>query len=229
MVIKSPFKDYYDFIANQYGGGDPRIVYERRMIGGLSETVPSLIRVDLPTSLPLGSPEFYFGTYDWSRRRDVTKRGMYLVIAGKLYLISRDTSWGHDYDPNSYRLEPLDVVGGRYGWAYRDKDSPKFGQEYQSLIELSRKISAPVFAIRRIQGMWREQKSSVFICNRCPILKDIGVPSLITAFQMYQDLSYFMGNTMKVSPDINPPVEVSNKEKILKAGFDLSQSFRHRK
>lgn len=33
---------------------------------------------------------------------------------------------------------------------------------------------------------------------------------------------------MKPVPDTEPPVEVTDKEKTLKAGFDLRQSFRRR-
>jgi hypothetical protein len=54
------------------------------------------------------------------------------------------------------------------------------------------------------------------------------MPALIPATQMYQELSYFMGNTIKEHPDTEPPVEVSNNCKIINAGFDLKQSFRHR-
>jgi len=34
MKIISPFKDYYDWIAGKYGGGDPRMVYTRNCIKG---------------------------------------------------------------------------------------------------------------------------------------------------------------------------------------------------
>jgi hypothetical protein len=37
-----------------------------------------------------------------------------------------------------------------------------------------------------------------------------------------------MGNLMHNTPDINPPAVLSEKERIVKAGFDLKQSFRHR-
>ena len=34
MKIISPFKDYYDWVAGKYGGGDPRLVYKRTKIEG---------------------------------------------------------------------------------------------------------------------------------------------------------------------------------------------------
>jgi hypothetical protein len=54
------------------------------------------------------------------------------------------------------------------------------------------------------------------------------MPAFVPATEMYQNLAYFMGNLMNVSPDKAPPVEVSNNQKILKSGFDLVKSFRHR-
>ena len=34
MKIISPFKDYYDWVAGKYGGGDARLVYKRTKIEG---------------------------------------------------------------------------------------------------------------------------------------------------------------------------------------------------
>jgi hypothetical protein len=62
-----------------------------------------------------------------------------------------------------------------------------------------------------------------------PVLSELGFPSIYPAEQLYQDISYFIGNEMKPSPDIKPPVEISNDNKIEGHGFDLKQSFRHRK
>ena len=32
MIIKSRFKDYYDFVGLQFGGGDPRVCYMRERL-----------------------------------------------------------------------------------------------------------------------------------------------------------------------------------------------------
>ena len=32
MIVKSRFKDYYDFVGLQFGGGDPRVRYTRERL-----------------------------------------------------------------------------------------------------------------------------------------------------------------------------------------------------
>jgi hypothetical protein len=86
------------------------------------------------------------------------------------------------------------------------------------LVEWSRLLGAPVFTFDD-----RDVDTNV------PILAHIGMPALRSAEWMYQDLSYFVGNLLRESPDVKPPVEVSDKDKIVEHGFDLRQSFRHRK
>jgi len=232
MVIKSPFKDYYDFVANQYGGGDPRIVYERNRLsppgifdGSAYETTRKIEIADCSLPSPLDFYDSYF-------RYKSGLSALFLVIAGKPYLIARPATSIEPESPNTYRLqslEPPDLPKTKvWRWRYLSRNWPAFGEEFPCLIELSRLIQAPVFAISDVQKIWRSSKIMVTICGQCPNLGVIGVPALISPFQMYQDLAYFVGNTMKPVPDTAPPVEVSNRQKILKAGFDLKQSFRHR-
>jgi len=65
--------------------------------------------------------------------------------------------------------------------------------------------------------------------RKIPVLADYKFGAVREATQLYQDLSYFMGNTIHPSPDLAPPVQVSDKDRIVQHGFDLRQSFRHRK
>jgi kynurenine formamidase len=60
------------------------------------------------------------------------------------------------------------------------------------------------------------------------VLADLGLPRIYDAQQLYQDLSYFLGNQMHENPDTKPPVNISDKDRIAQHGFD-QQSFRHRK
>ena len=106
----------------------------------------------------------------------------------------------------------------------------EFGVERPFLVELCRAVGSPVFAVEGLSTHGRRggSKVQVRIAGQCPILQEVGMASVIPAFQMYQDIAYFVGNTMKSCPDTVPPVDVSNQEKIIKAGFDLKSSFRHR-
>jgi hypothetical protein len=113
-------------------------------------------------------------------------------------------------------------------WWFAKHEKGELGKEYPFLVDLSRKVKSPVFVILWVDRKYRSDKIYVKVAGQCPILKEIGMPTLIPAQQMYQELAYFVGNTMKDHPDTEPPVEVSNTSKILNAGFDLKQSFRNR-
>ena len=84
MVIKSPFKDYYDFVGNRYGGGDPRIVYERVRLsppsarGGQIYETHKKVEV---SEFSLPSPADFYRTWDYGWKYQLA--GLYLVIAGK--------------------------------------------------------------------------------------------------------------------------------------------------
>lgn len=220
MVIKSPFKDYYDFVANRYGGGDPKIVYVRNR--------PKRIGVWVERC-PLNDPNRYL---------DTTKHFLlaYLIVCGRGYVLRYDkAAWPlvEAEKINRYHLLPPDWTipeerQPRYRW-FRSRTRLDLwgfvpGEENKFLIDLSLKVGEPVFAIVKI-----ERGEDVMLSPHCPNLGQIGLSSLISPEQMYQNLAMFVGNTMRVPPDTAPPVEVSNREKILKAGFDLRQSFRHRK
>lgn len=224
MVIQSAFKDYYDFVANRYGGGDPKIVYVRKRIKEQydANNGGQRLAVELPT-WPFPYPDQLSNWY-WEDRRRLEVA--YLVAAARPYLLSREA-------------DNLERGLGGYtitDFSQMDKEKPRWrrldfsfvGRESPVLIELSRAVGAPVFVVEGVDRQWRKDGMVVYVNERCPVLKRLGMARLTPPEQMYQDLAYFVGNTMKPVPDTEPPVAVSNREKILKAGFDLKQSFRHR-
>jgi hypothetical protein len=219
MKILSSFKDYYDFIAHRYGGGDPRIVYVRDRIAPREEWGESTLKVEIP-KCPLYDPR------SWTDS-DADYSLAYLVVCGKAYLLSRQNTDVWPDNVNSWKLRDPETVKNPRRYFQRDF-GVEFGKENPILIDLSQRINAPVFVITAITHKWRTELDVVHIAGQCPILKELGIPSKIPAAQMYQELASFMGNTIKPSPDTAPPVEVSNRDKILAAGFDLKQSFRHR-
>lgn len=228
MKIKSSFKDYYDFVATRYGGGDPKIVYVRGRIAPKDHFV--VVVSDFPLADPVSWPS-----------SNAPYRLAYLVVAGKAYLLHQPKDiWPSGIE--HYRLcDPAKIASddareraGNRRWVVRSRtfglrDEPfEFKRAYEFLVDFSRLVKAPVFIVEGVQSQFGSREVRVAVAGRCPILDKIGMAQVVPPEQMYQDLAYFVGNTMNPSPDTKPPVEVSNRDKIVAAGFDLRRSFRHR-
>lgn len=226
MIIKSPFKDYYDFVANMYGGGDPKILYLRT-------------KLKAPTSKPheFSSDTFHvdFDSHgipsvprDISMSDDTLAKFKWLFVAGVAYLtyvrLERGphhmhySDYGQQYrvvtDRDTELLEKLN----RSDWL---NNSQPTRVTTEALINLSRLISAPVFAFG---SQYSSKKASVAV--NCPILKDYGFAGIMPPEQLYQDLSYYVGNVMHPSPDMMPATENSDANKVIAHGFDPKVSFR---
>jgi hypothetical protein len=215
MVIQSPFKDYYDYVAHRYGGGDPRIVYRRKRIENTEVEMRECILPDFEQVTSLYTSD------------EKPLQFAFLVVAAAPYLLVRAA--GYQWKGlEEYRItDPrvLDLKRPRY---WRPPSWRLIGQPSANLLELSRLVGAPVFVVTGNNLYSPRGGAIIQIDELCPVLKKLGMPALISPEQMYQQLAYFMGNTMHPSPDTRPPVEVSNRDKIVAAGFDLRQSFRHR-
>lgn len=132
-------------------------------------------------------------------------------------------------DPKSYTL----LHEGHAAWplmadsARRSFTMPLDGGP--TLLALHRKLQAPVFSIFGPARTEKKNETAYHVGYRLPILQEHDFQSVVDPYQLYQDLEYFIANTMNESPDTMPATQMTNKEKIVAAGFDLKQSFRHRK
>lgn len=231
MKIKSPFKDYYDYVQHLYGGGDPKITYDRRRIGEFKD-LGSLrsaeeVEVEVDDIPPLISP--------FAMRRDM---GIvyWLIVAARPFPVINVTrtpnAWGFSTYPEKLEVVDADKHSrfvyprGRTNFLGEGIHVTKIGEEDPRLIPLSRAVGHPVFIIRDHK---HGSPCKVTVDGNCPILNDMGLASVYPAEQIYQDLSYFIGNRMHPSPDMMPPTKSTDKEKIQQHGFDVKQSFRHRK
>jgi hypothetical protein len=225
VKINSKFKDYYDHIEH-INGGDPKVLYIRNRLTP-SEKSSSSITCDLKLerSLPTAYCSYYNNAvFKWC------------IVAGKYYLICQFrpnmgtyTDWKL-VTPGSEMMASLYVNSRNGQQTVIDK---YFGTSDDYAIALSREIQQPVFVC---DSTWvytdkahKHHKWITTVDCELPVLIDLGFASVISAEQMYQDIAYFMSNTIHTNADIAPPVEVSEKDKILGHGFDLKQSFRHRK
>lgn len=239
MKIQSRFKDYYDYVEFLYSpeGGSNRDLYVR------DGELPSSIILPDRYSIPhYPQPNYsYNHKYTAKRWRQFPWFYKWVAICGKLYLLVADRG-----DVS------LDVVGGSIGfsksdgfkvvssnhpslqyavfgrWSFRDKCVNFYdviGIPSPTCMEISKQIGSPVFIIERAMPIGK--KLQVELWPEIPNLGSLGFPSLIGAEQMYQDISMFM-NQIKENPDSAPPIDVSDKDRLVQKGFDAKVSFRGR-
>ena len=228
MIIKSQFKDYYDYVAHLYGGGDPKVVYPRRPLTHLLDE-SNKIKVMTSTENFENLPHRYYYHYD---RISPNVHFKWLVVTSKYYLLCGMS----DVEGGFIRWKVFNKQDHPKDWAYlienksswmRQRREFYFGYETPALLEVSRALKEPVFCITGIERKHKQNGCIVTVEEIIPNLGLLGMPSLISPEQMYQDIAYFVGNKIHVSPDLAPPVKVSDKDRIMQYGFDLKTSFRH--
>jgi len=228
MKIKSNFKDYYDHVAHVYGGGDPKFVYARLPIQ--SERCTLELNDNQMTELRMN--RLYNHDFD----HQYNYQYKYLVIAGRRYLTA--CKWAkNELMPIDYKLwteknfpeEYEHARNGRSFWSRRINYETELGGEFPVLTEIAHMINAPVYSVNMVNHNVGRNKNLITIDSNIPVLANYEIPTIITAEQLYQDLSYYVSNKMHTSPDLVVNDNQTNKEKIAGHGFDVKQSFRHRK
>lgn len=226
MKIKSRFKDYYDYVAHAYGGGDERVTYVREPLKEEQLEILSDDRVDI------------FGP-GLSETKTCEK---FLVINGRVYTLIAIKNGDGSVGP--YKLfteqnfgEELEQLRTRYRYGYDryNKEGTNeywamhFAKESNTALAISKFIQQPVFLINRVGYDHTIKKHRVAIDKYIPVLSEYGVAHYIQPEQLYQDIAYYVSNKMVSSPDLEVHDNMTDKEKIVQHGFDLKQSFRHRK
>lgn len=226
MIIKSPFKDYYDFVANMYGGGDPKIVYLRTKLKAPTskphEYSSDTFHVDFDSSHGIPSVP-----RDILMSDDTLVKFKWLFVAGVAYLIhvrlQRSVSnFFNDYGEQYRVVTDRDVeLMAKLNRSDLLNSAQATQARTDTMIELSRLINAPAFVFG---SQYSRKKATVEV--RCPILQDYGFSGIMPPEQLYQDLSYYVGNVMRPSPDMMPATENSDANKVIAHGFDPKVSFR---
>jgi hypothetical protein len=240
MKIKSPFKDYYDYVAWQYGGGDPDLVYVRdrlkdlKQVSGGHGQYESFIDLKDPGLIDsLGFLKHSFlGKGGLAIESDFDFK--WLSICGHAYLLVQK-KYENDWKVLNQK-EHSDVwdylttnVRSSFSWMRNDKaksfPESHIGNRSILLDDISKTLKAPVFYFK----LFSYSSGCITIDSRIPILEQLGIDKIIPPEQLYQDISYFMANVLRDSPDLIVNDNMTDKEKIVQHGFDLKQSFRHRK
>lgn len=222
MKIKSRFKDYYDYVAHAYGGGDERVTYVR-------EPLKDEVTVALHKNHGLSDPYL-----------DTTRTKIkYLAINGKYYVLLSVADDSGVYSKYELFTEKnfghrLDGIITRYrGWTGAKAKNMRwehyFDCESDTIVMISQQIAQPVFIIDSVSWDSKRREYSYLIDRTIPLLQEYGINHYIQPEQMYQETAYYISNKMVTSPDLVVVDNMSDKEKIAQHGFDLKQSFRHRK
>lgn len=234
MKIISRFKDYYDYIPQCYGGPDPKVVYVRKNLKepediGFGTTIDHGLKVVVKTDLIQPS--------SYRFHKDDSLHFKLLVVAGKVFAIYADMSVSNVV---KYKLVDdlnQDEIGRYFAKKYNfyargshlTYDEAVRGVFREDMLQLCKTLKAPVFTIRSFERIRNNSdgKSIVTIDGVVPNLSEFRLANVYPAEQIYQDISYFMGNLINDSPDLAPPVKISDKDRIIQYGFDLKSSFRH--
>lgn len=237
MRIVSKFKDYYDHVGHTYGWSGPSrddpIVYIRDRLNASERAQSRLLIGRLEVELTEKSSPFnatfsydlqYLSHFEYDREVRIG----YLVVGCTMYLVhqpkdslevilgappeeeSRLKSWYHQYWKAVCKQEVIDV-----------SDCP-------SIKELGRVLQAPVYMI--VGHLTANRKKNIMIVEQdIRKLSSIkGFAASVPATKVWQDIEYCMTNMMRENPDITPPVQLTDKERLVQHGFDVKQSFRHR-
>ena len=225
MKIKSRFKDYYDYVAHAYGGGDERVTYVREPLQDEQLEILTEDKIDI------GGPGL----------SETKTRTKFLVVNGLVYtLVAVNTEEGLTGPFKLFTKEnfgdKIDDLTVRYRWSRLSSklDAPGwwakyFARESITALELSKLILHPVFLINNVYYDYKIKKHRIVLDKNIPVLSEYGIPHHIQPEQLYQDIAYFVSNKMVSSPDLEVHYNMTDKEKIVQHGFDLKQSFRHRK
>lgn len=237
MKIKSNFRDYYDYISEQYGGGDPKTVYIRHTVedAPVNEEILHRLRKNVSSW-----PDF-----EYEGKVIETK---FLACAGKLYFIHRSVD-----DIGNFYKDPLNSgkTPKQGSWkVFSDQDVERYieymkggpryinrtsrleeykslhGKEISEVVEISKVLDAPVFIFANELFAMGPR---IILNKHVPSLASMGMQDFVEPQTMYRDIEFFINNVLRSSPDLAPPVKVADKDRIVQHGFDLRQSFRHRK
>ena len=218
MKIKSSFKDYYDYVAHAYGGGDPKILYVRERISETRQVVTCKTNWIMHQPLFIPNSEF-----SW------------LVVNGACYTLMSivDPETGKRSPPKVFTQENFgdylqSIKPSRYYFPSKEIKHERYqGVKSAIVTELSRQLKQPVFIIKSYT-MCRNPDQHIFeVDSRIPILQHYQFHKYFNPEQLYQEIAYYISNQMNESPDLVVLDNMTDKEKIQQHGFDLKTSFRH--
>jgi len=231
--------DYYDYIAKIYGE-DPLLIFKQKM--ELEETV---FTVNEP--FPIENLRYI----NSGRHLSEFVKDYIIVVCGVAYYV-RGIVNGKKYFGEDHRELPY-----LYNYEYMYKHEVLTKEEFLNLInnlnnsknisefvvnELTslinccykynnkweyfhKLVDSPIFIIKGMEFQKKTNNYLIGFKKETVLLGDIGFSKIKSPLDMFLDMSAFISK----SKSQEPPVTLDNNEKIVKSGFDLKQSFRHRR
>ena len=229
MRIISKFHDYYDTAMGF--GQDQSIVYVRE-----TKVVP----VEKDSEIHKEYKEGCSGR-PWINQWMVNTDSFLVVVAGKVYPGVFCHYWNNHssskvitcYSPpdleNEELVKLLEERAKKFrseGYASTAARAEKFLKHtYKDLTDVCIKLETPVFLIRRAK--LGEKSDTGLMLEINPFLKPFEFYRRLSPFQAFQEISMFVSGVLP--QNVKEPLQVEDKYRILGHGFDLKQSFRHRK
>jgi hypothetical protein len=254
MKIISGWRDYYDHVAHIYGGGDPKVIYNRDYVipdeihpGGMQCEASLTVKRHESFAIPHKMEIVHAGIHEVQMHEFRA-----LVVMGRVFFLERhgdETELGELVNVRKdWHISTRPILNEQYGGPYA---LMKEGEAFTS--------SARIYEKRRMQELlcdpttyrrkYKQGSKSdiarklcefagapVFLLSgndmptiygRTPRLSALGLPAYIDPQQLYQELAMFVGNVLK--PVEQPPSTMKDIEKVTSHGFDKKASFRHRK
>ena len=226
MKIVGKFKDYFDYISHQLGA-DPSVVLFRKPI-----------KIDDSSVLAPFAQAFVFRDYVYPSDPYAPHYSAEYLVAGAYVfelarITTREATDPKLHLPDHYRdVVTCEVYDAARHAAMLRGETPfevrhGFGKsvvtktpDAAQLRDLIRAVGAPVFIVC-------EYREGIRIEERVPCLKDCGIPALVPAQVMWQNLYTTLTSVLRRDPDKEPPLTISNSDRIEAAGFDVKTSFRH--
>ena len=219
MLLLSNFQDYYDYMIG-ITGVDPKIVFIRKK---LKETkLKETLDFNLSHSYRNTKNTYYVLSICGKRYFIKSKKDTYDFKWSDFHLITKK-----DLADDNIFIDIRQFIDQKYIFR-RSKRSKKYdlfdelhGISDDGLINISKKINMPIFVVTSTN-----RNNSIQLHENSPKLKDIkGISNLLEPKELFNNISFFIANVLNNSnPDI---IQISNKDKIIKAGFDLKTSFRN--
>ena len=221
MKIISKFKDYYDYLLKF--GQDDDLQYVR-----------------ITEEVDIKSSDIVFEyTKPMRAMHGITPQGIevgLVFFCNRAYFVMAEMSLGKVVSASYDSTSIVDAFAKEYpnyfkpSWwrfhktLYELREELKNGNFISIPEEVFRSVGSPVFLLRFSPLSYRKDEYQVV---KNPCLKDYDFIKALPAEQAYQELFMFLANNTLQEP--KPVVELTDKEEIVKKGFDLKTSFRKQK